>query len=31
MLPNRTLKVSSSTGHLAPLVVADEILKDLAP
>jgi hypothetical protein len=26
-----TLKVVSSTGHLLPLVVADEIIQDLAP
>jgi pimeloyl-ACP methyl ester carboxylesterase len=31
MLPNRTFKLIPSTGHLAPLVIADEILKDLAP
>jgi pimeloyl-ACP methyl ester carboxylesterase len=30
-LPNSVLKVVPSTGHLLPLVVADEILEDLAP
>jgi pimeloyl-ACP methyl ester carboxylesterase len=31
LLPTSTLKVVPSTGHLVPLVVADEILKDVAP
>ncbi|MDT7722101.1 MAG: hypothetical protein QOE94_3112 [Mycobacterium sp.] len=31
LLPNSTLKVVPSTGHLLPLVVAGEILEDLAP
>ena len=30
-LPNSVLKVVPSSGHLLPLVVADEILEDLAP
>jgi pimeloyl-ACP methyl ester carboxylesterase len=30
-LPNSTLKVVPATGHLLPLVVAEEILEDLAP
>ena len=30
-LPNSTLQVVPSTGHLLPLVIADEILEDLAP
>jgi pimeloyl-ACP methyl ester carboxylesterase len=31
LLPNSTLKVVPATGHLLPLVVAEEILEDLAP
>jgi pimeloyl-ACP methyl ester carboxylesterase len=30
-LPNSTLRVVPSTGHLIPVVIADEILDDLAP
>lgn len=30
-LPNCMLRVVASTGHLIPLVIADEILDDLAP
>jgi pimeloyl-ACP methyl ester carboxylesterase len=30
-LPNGTLRVVPSTGHLLPLVIADEIFEDLAP
>lgn len=30
-LPNSTLRVVPSTGHLLPVVIADEILEDLAP
>jgi pimeloyl-ACP methyl ester carboxylesterase len=30
LVPNSTLRVVASTGHLLPLVVADEILHDLA-
>jgi pimeloyl-ACP methyl ester carboxylesterase len=31
LLPNNTLRVVASTGHLLPFVVADEILEDLTP
>jgi pimeloyl-ACP methyl ester carboxylesterase len=30
-LPNRTLRIMPSNGHLLPLAIADEILEDLAP
>lgn len=31
LLPNCTLMAVPSTGHLLPLVIAEEILEDLAP
>jgi pimeloyl-ACP methyl ester carboxylesterase len=31
LLPSSTLRVVPSTGHLLPLVVADEVVEDLAP